>query len=105
MIPKTLKFRRDNARLKIQKYMRGYYAFQKVKFELGQKRLASCFSYFNKMRAKLYVEKAIVIQRWIRSYWLIQSTQPKIEKRKSSIKKIHNKTRVKNVSFLIIPSS
>lgn len=76
--------------------MRGYSEFQKVKNELRQNRLISCFSYFSKMRAKLRVEKAIVIQRWFRYQLFLQSSELKIRRKMSSVKKIRMISKVKN---------
>lgn len=81
--------------------MRGYAEFQKVKNELRQKRLVSCFSYFSKMRTKLRIEKAIVIQRWFRRHSRLQETEIKIRRKMSSAKKIKITTKIKHKNVFV----
>jgi hypothetical protein len=67
MIPKVMKERRRRAYTIIQKFMRGYKAFNDTRIKMDQFRLVNNFKYFSKIRNKLLIESQKIIRfQWMR---------------------------------------
>ncbi|CAI2363775.1 unnamed protein product [Moneuplotes crassus] len=62
LVPKTLRFRKRRALIRIQKFLRGYRDYKKIKEQLSERRMENNFEYFSKMREKIEEDSAIFIQ-------------------------------------------
>lgn len=88
MIPKVMKERKKRVITVVQKYMRGYNAYNKYKDSIRQFRLRNNFKFFDKIRKKLLVDSQIKIRyHWFRyKKWKeLHRRKPKKQQQKKKV--------------------
>lgn len=74
----------------IQKFIRGYLEYNKVKATLGKIKMKQCFEYFNEMRNELIHQKTVFLQVHIKRF---------LKKRRLEIKRFEERNNCMSIGI------
>lgn len=93
LIPKALKFRKNQMATIIQKYMRGYRVYHQMYTELRQTKLQENFNFFKEMRQRVEVVAVNRIKLWFKIVYAIEVRRRQEDLKKQITSKSRKNTR------------
>eukprot|EP00347_Sterkiella_histriomuscorum_P014219 403361715 len=89
LIPQTLFLRKNQASVRVQKYLKSYLAYKQTTVRLQDQKLQSCFSYFNAMKLKMLINTQIIVAYHWRKYHKAKLIKLQLEELKIKPQKIN----------------